>query len=123
MRCMSVRLSQSIASVWWLPESAMEAVRVTSTNTPMCLKFITIGPPSETYLRCLEEVQSISCATLFAPVVRCEAIQSMSACCFPCYICLLANKFIVIVSGWSDNGWLSGGHAVRMAMELCMWIL
>ncbi|EKM84210.1 hypothetical protein AGABI1DRAFT_110770 [Agaricus bisporus var. burnettii JB137-S8] len=61
------------------------------------------GPPSETYLRCLEEVQSISCATLFAPVVRCEAIQSM-----------------IIVSGWSDNGWLSGGHAVRMAMELSM---
>jgi len=25
----------------------------------------------------------------------------------------------VILSGWSDNGWLSGGHAVRMAMELC----
>lgn len=25
----------------------------------------------------------------------------------------------VLVSGWSDNGWLSGGHAVRMAMELC----
>lgn len=26
---------------------------------------------------------------------------------------------VVLVSGWSDNGWLSGGHAVRMAMELC----
>ena len=26
----------------------------------------------------------------------------------------------VLVSGWSDNGWLSGGHAVRMAMEICM---
>lgn len=25
----------------------------------------------------------------------------------------------VLVSGWSDNGWLSGGHAVRMAAELC----
>jgi hypothetical protein len=25
----------------------------------------------------------------------------------------------VLVSGWSDNGWLSGGHAVRMALELC----
>lgn len=29
------------------------------------------------------------------------------------------NAFQVLVSGWSDNGWLSGGHAVRMAMELC----
>ena len=28
-------------------------------------------------------------------------------------------EFTVLVSGWSDNGWLSGGHAVRMAMELC----
>lgn len=26
---------------------------------------------------------------------------------------------LVLVSGWSDNGWLSGGHAVRMALELC----
>ena len=29
----------------------------------------------------------------------------------------------MIVSGWSDNGWLSGGHAVRMALELCMLAL
>lgn len=28
----------------------------------------------------------------------------------------------VLVSGWSDNGWLSGGHAVRMAMEIGMSI-
>lgn len=35
---------------------------------------------------------------------------------------LSVNKNIVsvLVSGWSDNGWLSGGHAVRMAMEYCM---
>ncbi len=26
---------------------------------------------------------------------------------------------MVLVSGWSDNGWLSGGHAVRMALQLC----
>jgi hypothetical protein len=31
------------------------------------------------------------------------------------------NVDLVLVSGWSDNGWLSGGHAVRMAMELCMY--
>ena len=29
------------------------------------------------------------------------------------------STLLVLVSGWSDNGWLSGGHAVRMAMELC----
>ncbi|KAI5835311.1 hypothetical protein K523DRAFT_411672 [Schizophyllum commune Tattone D] len=61
------------------------------------------GKPSETYLRCLEEVQSISCATLFSPVTRFEAVQSM-----------------ILVSGWAENGWLSGGHAVRMAMECSM---
>ncbi|KAF8640547.1 hypothetical protein AX17_000209 [Amanita inopinata Kibby_2008] len=61
------------------------------------------GKPSEKYRKCLEEVQSISCATLFAPVMRPEAVQAM-----------------ILVSGWSDNGWLSGGHAVRMAMELSM---
>ncbi|KAM6498448.1 hypothetical protein JOM56_006396, partial [Amanita muscaria] len=61
------------------------------------------GKPSEPYVKCLEEVQSIACATLFAPVVRPEAVQSM-----------------IVVAGWSDNGWLSGGHAVRMAIELSM---
>ncbi|KAG6885401.1 hypothetical protein C0993_002134 [Termitomyces sp. T159_Od127] len=58
---------------------------------------------SEVYTRILEEVQAISCATLFAPVMRSEAVQAM-----------------ILVAGWSDNGWLSGGHAVRMAMELSM---
>ena len=36
------------------------------------------GDPSETYLKCLEAVQTISCATLFAPVTRQEAVQAMS---------------------------------------------
>ncbi|KAJ3734654.1 hypothetical protein DFJ43DRAFT_1060921 [Lentinula guzmanii] len=61
------------------------------------------GKASETYKHCLEEVHAISRATLFAPVTRVEAVQAM-----------------ILVSGWSDNGWLSGGHAVRMAMELSL---
>ncbi|KAF5323314.1 hypothetical protein D9611_005748 [Ephemerocybe angulata] len=61
------------------------------------------GKPSEVHLKLLEEVQNIARASLFAPVVRAEAVQAM-----------------ILVSGWSDNGWLSGGHAVRMAMELSM---
>ncbi|KAH9948236.1 hypothetical protein B0H21DRAFT_848279 [Amylocystis lapponica] len=61
------------------------------------------GKHSETHVKCKEEVQAISCATLFSPVTRQEAVQAM-----------------ILVSGWSDNGWLSGGHAVRMAMELSM---
>ncbi|KAJ6519653.1 hypothetical protein C8R45DRAFT_952252 [Mycena sanguinolenta] len=61
------------------------------------------GKASDTYLQTLEEVQTISRATLFSPVTRHEAVQAM-----------------ILVAGWSDNGWLSGGHAVRMAMELSM---
>ncbi|KAJ3852861.1 hypothetical protein EV368DRAFT_82133 [Lentinula lateritia] len=45
------------------------------------------GKAGETHKRCLEEVQAISCATLFAPVTRVEAVQAM-----------------ILVSGWSDNG-------------------
>ncbi|KAJ7071192.1 hypothetical protein C8F01DRAFT_1109497 [Mycena amicta] len=55
------------------------------------------GRSSQTYLQTLEEVQTISRATLFSPVFRHEAVQAM-----------------ILVAGWSDNGWLSGGHAVRM---------
>jgi len=36
------------------------------------------GSASEMYLKCLEEVQTISCATLFSPVSRQEAVQAMS---------------------------------------------
>ena len=59
------------------------------------------GQPSETYTKILDEVQHISRYTLFSPVTRFEAVQSM-----------------LIIAGWSDNGWLTGGHAVRMAMEV-----
>ena len=78
------------------------------------------GKSSELYLKCLEEVQAISSATLFAPVVRNETVQSMSSSFFECIRSLNILPLLVLVSGWSDNGWLSGGHAVRMAMELCL---
>ena len=78
------------------------------------------GKSSELYLKCLEEVQAISSATLFSPVVRSEAVQSMSSSFLKCIQFLLIDILLVLVSGWSDNGWLSGGHAVRMAMELCL---
>lgn len=61
------------------------------------------GRRSETYRKCLEEVQTMARGTLFSPVSRIEAVQAM-----------------ILVSGWSENGWLSGGHAVRMALELSM---
>ncbi|KAH7106755.1 hypothetical protein BKA62DRAFT_684990 [Auriculariales sp. MPI-PUGE-AT-0066] len=61
------------------------------------------GPASETFEKILEETHAICSKTLFVPVSRKEAVQAM-----------------ILVSGWSDNGWLTGGHAVRMALELGM---
>jgi hypothetical protein len=86
------------------------------------LNIIVSGKSSDLYLKCLEEVQAIASATLFAPVVRSETVQSMSSSILECIRSLLINilPLLVLVSGWSDNGWLSGGHAVRMAMELCL---
>ena len=63
---------------------------------------VQIGPESETYKRILEEVQKIAMATMFSPVMRQEAVQAT-----------------IIIAGWStDGGWLSLGHAVRMAFEI-----
>lgn len=63
------------------------------------------GPPSEAYKKCLKEVHDITCATLFAPVTRQEVVQAM-----------------ILVAGWGagpkDSGWLTCGHATRMALEL-----
>jgi len=100
----------------------MEEVRDTSFCELSSLHVTISGKSSEIHLKCLEEVQAISSATLFAPVVRCEAVQSMSLSIFECIQFLMINTLLllVLVSGWSDNGWLSGGHAVRMAMELCL---
>jgi len=47
-----------------------------------------------------------------------EAVQAMSTFCLNNFY-WGSEYMLVLVSGWSDNGWLSGGHAVRMAMELC----
>ncbi len=41
------------------------------------LNGIFAGNPSDVFLKCLEEVQAISCATLFSPVTRQEAVQAM----------------------------------------------
>ena len=55
------------------------------------------------YKRILEEVQKVTTATMYSPVTR-QAIQAM-----------------VVIAGWStDGGWLSLGHAIRMAMEIGM---
>ena len=81
------------------------------------------GPPSDVHQKLIEEVHNIAKATLFAPVLHAETIQAMSKSSVDPMVDVITERWatsLVLVSGWSDNGWLSGGHAVRMAMELCM---
>ncbi|KAG8865466.1 hypothetical protein FRC20_009809 [Serendipita sp. 405] len=61
------------------------------------------GPTSELTLRCREEVHPIVAQTLFAPFISADVVRA-----------------VVILSGWSPNGWLTCGHAVRMALQLNM---
>lgn len=50
------------------------------------------GPLGQTFHRCLEEAQGIARSTLFGPIVRKEAVMAM-----------------LILSVWSQNGWLPCG--------------
>ncbi|KAE8540247.1 hypothetical protein D1P53_004187 [Cryptococcus gattii VGV] len=59
------------------------------------------GPVDETFHRCLEEAQGIARSTLFGPIVRKEAVMAM-----------------LILSLWSQNGWLPCGHALRMGLDI-----
>jgi hypothetical protein len=51
------------------------------------------GQLSETFHRCLDEAQGIARSTLFGPIVRKEAVMAM-----------------LILSLWSQNGWLPCGY-------------
>lgn len=59
------------------------------------------GPVSDVQRLCREHAQKIAQGTMFNPVARVEAVQAMS-----------------ILAAFSDNGWLPGGHAVRMALDI-----
>ncbi|KAL7424072.1 hypothetical protein Q5752_001657 [Cryptotrichosporon argae] len=59
------------------------------------------GPISEVQRLCLEHAQRIAVGTLFNPVPRIEAVQAM-----------------ILLAAFSENGWLPGGHAVRMAIDM-----
>lgn len=86
----SVLLLLLIVSVWLPLESEMGEVGVPISLTWwMHHREHYPGPPSETYLKCQEEVQAISCATLFSPVTRQEAVQAMSTISDHCCIILL----------------------------------
>lgn len=80
--CTNARPSHLMLSAWWQQRYAMGEVSYHSRSLLLRLEpylpFHFSGPPSEVYIKCLEEVQTISCATLFAPVTRQEAVQAMS---------------------------------------------
>ncbi|ODN84061.1 hypothetical protein, variant [Cryptococcus amylolentus CBS 6039] len=59
------------------------------------------GPPGQTFESCLAEGQGIARSTLFGPVVRKEAVLAL-----------------VILSVWSQNGWLPCGHALRAGLDM-----
>ncbi|CAE6529338.1 unnamed protein product [Rhizoctonia solani] len=91
-------------------DMAVDTYDALHSRSPFCVNTICMvaarvrdGGESETYQKCRQEVEEISRHTLFTPVVRQEAVQAM-----------------VLVSGWSTNGWLPGGHAVRMGLEIGM---
>lgn len=59
------------------------------------------GHLGATFHRCLEEGQGIARSTLFGPIVRKEAVMAM-----------------LILSTWSQYGWLPVGHALRMGLDI-----
>jgi len=79
--CTNGLLLLLIVYAWSRLESVMVAVRypVVIGRNVLNSIFVSSGKPSDVYTKCLQEVQTISCATLFAPVLRVEAVQAMSA--------------------------------------------
>ncbi|WWC89988.1 uncharacterized protein L201_004918 [Kwoniella dendrophila CBS 6074] len=59
------------------------------------------GPHSATQTLCRSHAEKIAVNTLFHPVHRVEAVQGM-----------------ILLSAFRDSGWLPGGHAVRMALDM-----
>lgn len=59
------------------------------------------GPMSNTQRVALDHSRKIALGTMFTPVTRIEAVQSM-----------------IVLAAFSDQGWLPTGHAVRMALDM-----
>jgi hypothetical protein len=79
-----------IVFAWSRRESEMLEVRYPALcrgRSAVKSIFPSSGNPSEVSKKCLQEVQTISCATLFAPVLRVEAVQAMSAWVFMLWSC------------------------------------
>ena len=74
--CTSALLSLLIVYAWLQQKSVTGEVSVRRVDAGMSL-MIFAGKSSKEYKECLREVQAISCATLFSPVMRQEAVQAM----------------------------------------------
>lgn len=83
MPCMDAPHLLLIVFAWWQLVSETVAVGPSVIVCTQPKSYVFLGKPSETHRRCLEEVQAISCATLFLPVTRPEAVQAMSSTLFP----------------------------------------
>jgi hypothetical protein len=59
------------------------------------------GPMSEHQRHCLEHARKVSLGTIYHPINRVEAVQAM-----------------LLLATFNDDGWLIGGHACRMAMDM-----
>ncbi|KAK8869752.1 hypothetical protein IAR55_000320 [Kwoniella newhampshirensis] len=59
------------------------------------------GPASDVQVACRAHAERIAVETLFHPVQRIEAVQGM-----------------ILLAAFQDGGWLPGGHAVRLAMDM-----
>lgn len=59
------------------------------------------GPVSDVQKACRNHAQRIAVGTMFSPVARIEAVQAM-----------------ILLAAFSEAGWLPGGHAVRMAIDM-----
>lgn len=100
--CRWLYLHGSCTSAWWR--------RYVTILVKLSLPSITIsGKSSELYLKCLEEVQAISSATLFAPVVRSEAVQSMSLSPLQCIQSIFDNQYFASLSScvWLVWQWMA----------------
>ena len=59
------------------------------------------GPMSEHQRHCLEHARKVSLGTIYHPINRVEAVQAM-----------------LLLAAFNDDGWLIGGDACRMAMDM-----
>ena len=66
----------------------------------------------------INEVRHICAQTLFAPVSSFDAVRAVGKLILTSETDSILIGCPVLLAGWSPNGWLTCGHAVRMALEI-----